>query len=108
MYITVKTIKRDLGFKGIEIADVLIGFPIATIFILMFSLSPYKIPAIVFLMVGIFILLPINVSKKNRMYKVLILIFNYCFRTKHYVYTKQQLEKERVIKIDEIKRKLKY
>ncbi len=108
MYITVKTIKRDLGFKGIEIADGLIGFPILTIFTLMFSLSPYKMFAIVFLMVGIFMLLPINVSKKNRMYKVLGLMMNYCFRMKQYTYSKKQLEKERRIQLDEIKRILKY
>ena len=108
MYITLKSIKRNLGFKGIEISDIVIALPIITLFIILFCFTPLKIPAIVGLMIGIFCLLPINVSKKNRMYKVLILIFNYCFRTKNYVYSKQQLEKERVIKIDEIKRKLKY
>ena len=108
MYITVKSIKRDLGFKGIEIPDILIGFPIITIFILLFSLTPYKIPAIIILMVGIFILLPVNVSKKNRMYKIIILIFSYCYRRKIYIYSKLKLGKEQKIKLDEIKRKLKY
>ena len=53
-------------------------------------------------------LLPINVSKKNRMYKVLGLMMNYCFRMKQYTYSKKQLEKERRIQLDEIKRILKY
>ena len=105
MYITVKTIKRDLGFKGIELADIIIGFPIATIFILLFSLSDYKMFSIVFLMIGIFLLLPIKVSKKNRMYKVLIMIIMFCIRNKNYVYSKKIVEKRRVININEFKEK---
>ena len=108
MYITVKTIKRDLGFKGIELTDVIIGFPILTICILMFSLTTYKIEAIILFIIGAFLLLPINVSKKNRMYKVLILVFNYWFRIKKYVYSNQKLDRERVVNLDEIKRKFKY
>ena len=37
-------------------------------------------------MIGIFSLLPIKVSKKNRMYKVIILIINYLIRNKIFVY----------------------
>ncbi len=40
-------------------------------------------------MIGIFCLLPINVSKKNRMYKVIGLIFRYLFRNKIYVYQRK-------------------
>ncbi len=108
MYITVKTIKRNLGFKGIEISDVLIAFPILAVCILMFVLSSHKILAIVILIIGGFMLLPINVSKKNRMYKVLGLIFSYYFRVRNYIYTQKELTKGRRINIDEIKRKLKY
>ena len=42
-------------------------------------------------MLGIFSLLPINVSKKNRMYKVVILVVKYLFRTKIYVYKKKEV-----------------
>ena len=41
-------------------------------------------------MIGIFCLLPINVSKKNRMYKVIGLIFKYLTRNKIYVYQKER------------------
>ena len=37
-------------------------------------------------MIGIFCLLPINVSKKNRMYKVIGLIFKFLFRNKKFIY----------------------
>ena len=103
MYITVKSIKRNLGFKGIEISDIVIALPIITLFIILFCFTPLKIPAIVGLMIGIFCLLPINVSKKNRMYKVLILIFQYIFRTKIFVYQKDNIKKEKVIEVNENK-----
>lgn len=91
MYITVKSIKRNLGFKGIEISDVVIGLPLILGFIVLFCFTPFKIPSIVFLMIGIFCLLPINVSKKNRMYKVLILIFKYITRNKTFIYQRKEV-----------------
>lgn len=104
MYITVKSIKRNLGFKGIEIPDIIIALPIIIIFIILFAFTPLKIPALIFLMIGVFCLLPINVSKKNRMYKVLILIFQYIFRTKIFVYQKDNIKKEKVIELDETRK----
>ena len=89
MYITVKSIKRNLGFKGIEISDIVIALPMIILFIVLFCFTPLKIPAIVGLMIGIFCLLPINVSKKNRMYKVIVLIFKFLFREKLFVYQKE-------------------
>lgn len=86
MYITVKSIKRNLGFKGIEISDIVIALPIIISFIVLFCFTPLKIPALVFLMIGVFCLLPINVSKKNRMYKVIGLMFRYIIRIKTFVY----------------------
>lgn len=89
MYITVKSIKRNLGFKGVEISDIVIALPMIILFIVLFCFTPLKIPAIVGLMIGIFCLLPINVSKKNRMYKVIGLIFKFLFREKLFVYQKE-------------------
>ena len=92
MYITVKSIKRDLGFKGIEISDIIIALPIIILFIIVFCFTRFKIPAIVFLMLGIFSLLPINVSKKNRMYKVMILMFKYITKTRVFIYQKKEVK----------------
>lgn len=86
MYITLKYIKRNLGFKGIEVSDIVIAFPIIILFIILFCFTPLKIPSLIFLMIGIFCLLPINVSKKNRMYKVIGLIFKFLFRNKKFIY----------------------
>ena len=93
MYITVKSIKRNLGFKGIEISDIVIALPMIISFIVLFCFTPLKIPAIVGLMIGVFCLLPINVSKKNRMYKVIGLIFKFLIREKIFVYQKEGVNK---------------
>ena len=93
MYITVKSIKRSLGFKGIEISDIVIALPMIILFIVLFCFTPLKIPAIVGLMIGIFCLLPINVSKKNRMYKVIGLMFKFLIREKIFVYQKEGVNK---------------
>ena len=93
MYITVKSIKRNLGFKGIEISDIVIALPMIILFIFLFCFTPLKIPAIVGLMIGIFCLLPINVSKKNRMYKVIGLIFKFLIREKIFVYQREGVNK---------------
>lgn len=93
MYITLKSIKRNLGFKGIEIIDIIIAVPIIFLFIVLFCFTSLKIPSVVGLMIGIFCLLPINVSKKNRMYKVIGLIFKFLIRKKIFVYQKEGVSK---------------
>lgn len=93
MYITVKSIKRNLGFKGIEVSDIIIALPMIITFIVLFCFTPLKIPAIVGLMIGIFCLLPINVSKKNRMYKVIGLMFKFLIREKVFIYQKEGVNK---------------
>ena len=93
MYITVKSIKRNLGFKGIEISDIVIALPMIILFIVLFCFTPLKITAIVGLMIGVFCLLPINVSKKNRMYKVIGLMFKFLIREKIFVYQKEGVNK---------------
>ena len=84
MYITIKSIKKTLG-KYIEITDLYIGLPILMIFLTMFSFSNLRLVSLIFLTIGIFILIPIQLSKKNRMYKVIGLIFLYLFKCKIYV-----------------------
>ena len=88
MYITIKSIKKTLG-KYIEMTDLYIGLPILMIFLTMFSFSNLRLISLIFLTIGIFILIPIQLSKKNRMYKVIGLIFRYLFRNKIYVYQRK-------------------
>lgn len=87
MYITLKLIKRNLGFKGNSRHYYRNTY---NFFIVLFCFTSLKISRVVGLMIGIFCLLPINFSKKNRMYKVIRLIFKYLTRNKIYVYQKER------------------
>ena len=87
MYITIKSIKKTLG-KYIEMTDLYIGLPMLMIFLILFALTNFKLQALVFLSLCTFLLIPINLSKKNRMYKVVILLFKYVFKCKEYIYLK--------------------
>ena len=87
MYITIKSIKKTLG-KYIEMTDLYIGLPMLMIFLILFAFTNFKLQALVFLSVCAFLLIPINLSKKNRMYKVFILLFKYVFKCKEYIYLK--------------------
>ena len=84
MYITIKSIKKTLG-KYIEMTDLYIGLPMLMIFLILFAFTNFKLQALVFLSVCAFLLIPINLSKKNRMYKVVILLFKYVFKCKEYI-----------------------
>ena len=87
MYITIKSIKKTLG-KYIEMTDLYIGLPMLMIFLILFAFTNFKLQALVFLSVCAFLLITINLSKKNRMYKVVILLFKYAFKCKEYIYLK--------------------
>jgi hypothetical protein len=51
--------------------------------------------ALIFLTIGIFMMIPISVSKKNRMYKISILLFKYLFGIREYVFMKGENNEER-------------
>ena len=85
MYITIPSIKKTLG-KFIEMKDLYIGLPMLFSFLLLFSFSSHKIASLIYLTVCVFLMLPVNVSKKNRMYKVVILFAKYIFRCKEFIY----------------------
>ena len=88
MYITISNIKKSLG-KYVEMNDLYIGLPILFIFLILFTCTDFKIFSLVFLTTGIFLMLPIMVSKKNRMYKVLILLISYIFKKREYIYSRR-------------------
>lgn len=89
MYITINSIKKTLG-KYIELNDLYIGIPMLMIFLSLFAFSTHKLFSIIFLTICVFLMIPINLSKKNRMYKVLGLFFKYIFKCKNYIYTKER------------------
>lgn len=89
MYITVKTVKRNLGFKGLEISDLLIAFPFVAIFLILFCFTKIKLIGLAILVIGLFFLIPITVSQKNRMYKILKLVIDYLKRKKEFIFFKE-------------------
>lgn len=85
MYITINSLKKTLG-KYVEMTDLYIGIPMIMTFLSMFAFSTNKIYSLIFLTICIFLMIPINLSKKNRMYKVMGLFFKYLFKNKTYIY----------------------
>ena len=96
MYITVKSIKRKVGFKGIEATDLIIGLPLLFFLLLMFSFSNLRIISIIFFVIVVFMFLPINLSKKNRMYKVITLVISYLKKSKNYIFFKEGRKDEKI------------
>ena len=85
MYITRNSLKKTLG-KYVEMTDLYIGIPMIMTFLSMFAFSTNKIYSLIFLTICFFLMIPINLSKKNRMYKVMGLFFKYLFKNKTYIY----------------------
>lgn len=88
MYITVKSLKKTLG-KYIEMTDLYIGLPFLILFIILFSISVTRLISLILLSIFVFMMLPVNLSKKNRMYKVMGLVFKYIFKCREYIYQKE-------------------
>lgn len=87
MYITLKSIKKTLG-KYIEYTDLYIALPSIILFLVLFMIKETRIISLVFISIILFMLIPINLSKKNRMYKIIELFLFYIFRCKNYIYIK--------------------
>jgi len=89
MYITITSLKKTLG-KYIEMNDLYVGIPMLMIFLILFAFTPFKLLSIVFFTICVFLMIPINLSKKNRMYKVLGLFFKFLIKKKNYYYIKEK------------------
>ena len=87
MYITVKSLKKTLG-KYIESTDLYIGLPSLILFIVLFAIPSTRMISLIFVATVLFLMIPINLSKKNRMYKVMYLVFKYIFKCKEFIYSK--------------------
>ena len=85
MYITLKSIKRNLGLFNLEFEDLIIGGIFILVFVVLFLLKIYTI-AIVVISLGVLSLVPMDFSKCNRMYKLFLLFVKYLFNDKHYYF----------------------
>ena len=87
MYITVSSLRKTLG-KYIELTDLYIAMPSLIIFLTMFAIPFTRIISLIFISTILFLLIPIRLSKKNRMYKAIGLVVRYVYRNKEYIYFK--------------------
>lgn len=95
MYITIKSIKKTLG-KYIEMTDLYLGLPMLMIFLVLFAFTNLKIEALIFLSICLFLLIPINLSKKNRMYKIMILLIEFIFKNKNYCFFNEEVKESKI------------
>ena len=65
MYITISSIKKSLG-KYIEMNDLYIGLPILFLFLTLFSFDSTRTLALIILTVGIFLMIPVTVSRNKK------------------------------------------
>ena len=98
MYITIKSIKKTLG-KYIEVTDLYLGLPMLIVFLILFAFTNLKIQALIFLTISLFLLIPVNLSKKNRMYKIIILLIKYLFKNKNYCFFKEDIKESKIQKL---------
>lgn len=87
MYITLQSIKRNLGLFNLEFEDLIIGGTFILIFTILFLLKLYT-AAILFISLGAFSLVPMDFSKCNRMYKLFVLFVKYLFKQRNYYFYK--------------------
>ena len=76
--------------------DLYIGLPMLMIFLVLFAFTNLKIQALVFLSICAFLLIPINMSKKNRMYKIMILLIEYIFKNKNYCFFNEDIKENKI------------
>ena len=87
MYITLQSIKRNLGLFNLEIEDLIIGSIFGLMFTILFLLHFYT-TSLVVLSLGILALIPMDFSKCNRMYKLFSLFTKFIFKKKNYYFYK--------------------
>lgn len=87
MYITLQSIKRNLGLFNLTLEDLFVATFFGITFTIVFLLGFYT-TAIVIISLGIISLCPIEFSKAERMYKLFIIFIKYIFRNKNYYYYK--------------------
>lgn len=85
LYITLQSIKRNLGLFNLEFEDLIIGSIFGIVFTILFLLHFYTI-AITLISLGIISLFPVDFSKRNRVYKLFILFIKFILKHKNYYF----------------------
>lgn len=84
-YITLKSVKKNLGLFNLEFQDLIIAGIVIFCTVVFFIIN-YQTIALIILALGAFALLPTDFSKCNRLYKVIRLFVFFLFKNKNYYY----------------------
>ena len=85
MYITLQSIKRNLGLFNLELEDIIIGTIFGLSFTILFLLHLYTL-AIIVIAAGVLALIPMDFSKCNRIYKLFSLFTKFMLKDKNYYF----------------------
>lgn len=91
-YVLIQSEKKNYGFNGLEGMDLLlllIGVFLLIFFFLVIGNFTFTLS---FAIIYTFCLLPINVSNKNRMYKIIIMMVLYALNTHILIYESEKKE----------------
>ena len=84
-YITLKSVKKNLGLFNLEFQDLIIAGIVIFCTVVFFIIN-YQTIALIILALGAFALIPTDFSKCNRLYKVVHLFASFLLRNKNYYY----------------------
>lgn len=87
IYITLQSIKRNLGLFNLTVEDLLIGSAFGIVFTVFF-LTGFFQTAIVMISLGVISMCPIDFSKSGRIYRLFVLFAKYILRNKNFYYKK--------------------
>ncbi len=91
MFITLQSVKRNLGLFNLQIEDLVLGVMFILLFIIFFLLHLYTF-SFFLISVGLISLIPTDFSKCSRTYKLFLLFSRFLFRDKNYYYIKERNE----------------
>lgn len=94
MYIVINENKQQIGFKGLELVDVFIGLTLIMSLLILSSFESLRYISLILLVISVFMFLPINLSQKNRMYKIIYLVFKYLKKDKIFIYQSIEIKGE--------------
>ena len=87
MYITLQSVRRNLGLFQLEVKDLFIGAIFILLFTILFLCKFYTISLVV-LAIGMISFIPVDFSKCKRAYQLFLLFMTFLKKDKNYYFYK--------------------
>ena len=87
MYITLQSVRRNLGLFQLEVKDLFIGAIFILLFTILFLCKFYTISLVV-LAIGMISFIPVDFSKCKRAYQLFLLFMTFLKKGKNYYFYK--------------------